>query len=184
MLQSLSLASSKRAVSFSSIRQTPLVHWLFCCRRIGQCRPVMMFGRCQGRSVFCCGSRLFARAVVVVVVVVALLSGCSESGTTRKPKPGEIDGVDYRFVTKEQFLALERNGDLLESGGFEGKATALFFLLPFLLFIILKGKFCQTGDKLFVLNAMENGNIYHRLCKHVLLTHKIVVVVCALSCRQ
>ncbi|KAL1242647.1 WW and PDZ domain-containing protein,Membrane-associated guanylate kinase [Trichinella spiralis] len=40
--------------------------------------------------------------------------------TTRKPKPGEIDGVDYRFVTKEQFLALERNGDLLESGGFEG----------------------------------------------------------------
>ncbi|KRX92729.1 Membrane-associated guanylate kinase, WW and PDZ domain-containing protein 2 [Trichinella pseudospiralis] len=40
--------------------------------------------------------------------------------TTRKPKPGEIDGVDYKFVTKEQFLALERNGDLLESGGFEG----------------------------------------------------------------
>ncbi|KRZ56119.1 Membrane-associated guanylate kinase, WW and PDZ domain-containing protein 2 [Trichinella nativa] len=40
--------------------------------------------------------------------------------TTRKPKPGEIDGVDYRFVTKEQFLALERNGDLLESGNLYG----------------------------------------------------------------
>ncbi|OUC39868.1 PDZ/DHR/GLGF domain protein, partial [Trichinella nativa] len=50
------------------------------------------------------------------------------SGTTRKPKPGEIDGVDYRFVTKEQFLALERNGDLLESGGFEGKWLSVFFV--------------------------------------------------------
>lgn len=40
--------------------------------------------------------------------------------TTRLPKPGEIDGVDYRFVTKEDFDALERHGELLESGVFEG----------------------------------------------------------------
>ncbi|VDP13381.1 unnamed protein product [Soboliphyme baturini] len=41
-------------------------------------------------------------------------------GTTRKPKPGEIDGVDYRFISKEEFTALERNGELLERGELEG----------------------------------------------------------------
>lgn len=28
---------------------------------------------------------------------------CSVSATTRKPRPGEIDGVHYHFVTKEAF---------------------------------------------------------------------------------
>uniref|UniRef100_A0A5S6R650 Membrane-associated guanylate kinase, WW and PDZ domain-containing protein 2 n=1 Tax=Trichuris muris TaxID=70415 RepID=A0A5S6R650_TRIMR len=40
--------------------------------------------------------------------------------TTRKAKPGEIDGVDYRFVSREEFLALECEGRLLESGDFQG----------------------------------------------------------------
>lgn len=30
----------------------------------------------------------------------------SVSNTTRKPRDGEIDGVHYRFVTREEFLAL------------------------------------------------------------------------------
>lgn len=30
----------------------------------------------------------------------------SVSNTTRKPREGEIDGVHYRFVTREEFLAL------------------------------------------------------------------------------
>ena len=29
----------------------------------------------------------------------------SVSATTRKPRPGEVDGVSYYFVTKEQFEA-------------------------------------------------------------------------------
>lgn len=36
------------------------------------------------------------------------------SVTTRAPRPGEIDGVDYKFVTKEEFLALERQGTFIE----------------------------------------------------------------------
>lgn len=36
--------------------------------------------------------------------------------TTRPKRDNEIDGVDYRFVTKEQFIQMERSGLLLESG--------------------------------------------------------------------
>jgi guanylate kinase len=38
----------------------------------------------------------------------------SVSVTTRAARPGEVDGVHYRFVTANAFAALERNGDLLE----------------------------------------------------------------------
>jgi guanylate kinase len=38
----------------------------------------------------------------------------SLSATTRAPRPGEQDGVDYRFVDDAGFDALERGGDLLE----------------------------------------------------------------------
>ena len=38
----------------------------------------------------------------------------SVSVTTRAPRPGEVDGVHYRFVTEDAFAALERNGELLE----------------------------------------------------------------------
>jgi guanylate kinase len=38
----------------------------------------------------------------------------SVSYTTRPPRPGEVDGVDYRFVTREEFEGLIRDGALLE----------------------------------------------------------------------
>ena len=38
----------------------------------------------------------------------------SVSVTTRAPRPGEVDGVDYSFVTEEQFQQLIDRGDLLE----------------------------------------------------------------------
>lgn len=38
----------------------------------------------------------------------------SVSVTTRAPRPGEVDGVDYTFVTAEQFQALVDDGALLE----------------------------------------------------------------------
>ncbi|PAA85450.1 hypothetical protein BOX15_Mlig012730g4 [Macrostomum lignano] len=40
--------------------------------------------------------------------------------TTRKKREHEIDGVDYQFLTVEQFLEMERSGQLLESGLYEG----------------------------------------------------------------
>ena len=36
----------------------------------------------------------------------------SVSCTTRVPRPGERDGVEYYFVTREQFDALAGGGDL------------------------------------------------------------------------
>nr|XP_045623577.1 uncharacterized protein LOC123773736 isoform X7 [Procambarus clarkii] len=40
--------------------------------------------------------------------------------TTRTPRQGEVNGVDYTFLSKEEFSALQRSGNLLESGVFEG----------------------------------------------------------------
>ena len=38
----------------------------------------------------------------------------SVSVTTRKPRPGEVDGKDYHFISREQFDQLAADGELLE----------------------------------------------------------------------
>jgi guanylate kinase len=38
----------------------------------------------------------------------------SVSATTRAPRPGEVDGLDYQFVTPERFQQFIDSGDLLE----------------------------------------------------------------------
>lgn len=53
-------------------------------------------------------------------------------GTTRPPRPGEINGQDYTFLSTKDFRALEKSGNLLESGVYKGNIK--FFLslsLPF-----------------------------------------------------
>ena len=39
----------------------------------------------------------------------------SVSYTTRDPRPGEQDGKDYHFVSRETFLAMAKHGEFLES---------------------------------------------------------------------
>lgn len=39
----------------------------------------------------------------------------SVSYTTRAPRPGEVEGEDYHFVSRETFLAMAKHGDFLES---------------------------------------------------------------------
>lgn len=39
----------------------------------------------------------------------------SVSATTRTPRPGEVDGVSYRFVTDNEFDELEKSGQMLET---------------------------------------------------------------------
>lgn len=78
-----------------------------------------------------CDERLGAKAAGRVVVLSgpsavgkSTLVGClreripdlvfSVSATTRAPRPGEVDGVDYHFVTPARFQQLIDDGDLLE----------------------------------------------------------------------
>lgn len=44
----------------------------------------------------------------------------SVSATTRNPRPGEVDGVNYYFVTKEKFLSLIENEEMLEHTEYVG----------------------------------------------------------------
>ncbi|SDJ25496.1 guanylate kinase [Frankineae bacterium MT45] len=44
----------------------------------------------------------------------------SVSATTRKPRPGERDGVEYNFVDRERFEGLIRDSALLEYAEFAG----------------------------------------------------------------
>jgi guanylate kinase len=44
----------------------------------------------------------------------------SVSATTRFPRPGETDGVHYRFVSREEFAELVESGGLLEWAEFAG----------------------------------------------------------------
>jgi guanylate kinase len=50
--------------------------------------------------------RLYAASPVALVT--------SVSATTRPPRPGEVDGVDYHFLTKEDFARRRERGEFLE----------------------------------------------------------------------
>lgn len=74
----------------------------------------------------------------------------SVSATTRAPRPGEVDGRDYRFVSREEFDAMIVAGELLEwadiHGGLQRSGTpakpvrdALAAGLPVLVEVDLEG---------------------------------------------
>ena len=44
----------------------------------------------------------------------------SVSATTRAPRPGEVDGREYYFVTRERFMEMVERGELLEHAEFVG----------------------------------------------------------------
>ena len=50
--------------------------------------------------------------------------GFSVSHTTRKPRIGELNGVNYYFVSKEEFSSGAKRGDFIESAEFSGNMYA------------------------------------------------------------
>ena len=40
---------------------------------------------------------------------------CSISATTRDPRPGEVDGEDYFFISKEKFFEMKANDEFIET---------------------------------------------------------------------
>jgi len=45
----------------------------------------------------------------------------SVSATTRKPRPGETDGVEYHFISKDEFQKMIENNEFLEHASFVGE---------------------------------------------------------------
>ena len=45
----------------------------------------------------------------------------SVSATTRAPRPGELDGVDYHFLSDEEFDRRLRAGDFVEHASYSGR---------------------------------------------------------------
>jgi guanylate kinase len=48
------------------------------------------------------------------------LLGLSVSFTTRAPRPGEVDGREYRFIGREDFIRRQARGEFLESAEVHG----------------------------------------------------------------
>ena len=48
------------------------------------------------------------------------LFGFSVSHTTRKPRNGEVDGVNYNYVTRDDFLLCKESGNFIETAEFSG----------------------------------------------------------------
>jgi guanylate kinase len=46
----------------------------------------------------------------------------SVSATTRAPRPGETDGVDYHFLTREKFDSRIAEGDFVEHADYAGRS--------------------------------------------------------------
>jgi guanylate kinase len=46
----------------------------------------------------------------------------SVSATTRAPRPGEVDGVDYHFLSREDFDRRVREGDFVEHADYAGRS--------------------------------------------------------------
>ena len=45
----------------------------------------------------------------------------SVSATTREPRPGEVDGTDYHFLSGEEFERRVREGDFVEHADYAGR---------------------------------------------------------------
>ncbi len=53
---------------------------------------------------------------------------CSVSATTRSPRPGEVDGVNYHFITTQQFFDRKAQDGFLES--FEVFGSGVWYGTP------------------------------------------------------
>lgn len=80
-----------------------------------------MLGRCCVNSLLCDFSKAFKNIIPDLGHVLDNVSFILLTGTTRPHKEGEVPGVDYIFITVEDFMELEKSGALLESGTYEGK---------------------------------------------------------------
>ncbi len=68
----------------------------------------------SGKLIVVTGPSGVGKSTVVAEVRRRTGAGFSISATTRRPRPDERDGAHYRFVDREQFERMIREGELLE----------------------------------------------------------------------
>ena len=67
-----------------------------------------------GKLVVITGPSGVGKSTIVREVVRSTGVQFSVSATTRRPRPGEVDGRDYQFVDRETFREMIRRGEMLE----------------------------------------------------------------------
>ena len=76
----------------------------------------------QGRVIIISGPSGVGKGTVVKRIMAADPNLCfSVSATTRTIRPGEVDGVSYFFISKEQFEEMIQKGEFLEYASYAGK---------------------------------------------------------------
>ncbi|MCZ7533209.1 MAG: guanylate kinase [Acidimicrobiia bacterium] len=74
----------------------------------------------KGRLVVISGPSGVGKSSIVDAVLARTDARFSVSATTREPRPGEVDGVDYTFLARDEFVALRDRGDILEWAQYGG----------------------------------------------------------------
>ena len=95
----------------------------------------------QGKFIVVSGPSGVGKGTICNRLINELNAEYSVSYTTRSPREGEVDGVNYHFITREEFEKMIINGDLIE-------------------FNYYNGNFYGTGRD-FVMNKINQGiNIF------------------------
>ena len=75
----------------------------------------------KGKTFIICGPSGVGKGTVVARLLASDPTlYFSVSATTRAPRPGEVDGVNYHFVTRERFEEMIRAGEVLEHTRYNG----------------------------------------------------------------
>jgi len=74
----------------------------------------------KGKVVVISGPSGVGKSTIVKCIMDTIDAKYSVSTTTRQPRKGEVNGVDYFFVTEKEFKRKEKNGEFLETNLYEG----------------------------------------------------------------
>ena len=89
--------------------------------------------------------------------------------TTRKPRDGELDGVDYYFLDEEEFLARVEGGEFLENAVVHGNYYGV-------LKSELRAKLAEGSDVLLNIDAQGAATIRERAATDPVLSRSLITV--------
>ena len=78
------------------------------------------------KPVVICGPSGVGKSTIInkLMCEVPSVFGFSVSHTTRKPREGEVDGVNYHFITRDEFMLEKQRGEFIETAEFSGNMYA------------------------------------------------------------